>query len=71
LRSSLYHHPQYSLRPRQRGFAPQTIDLGFATEEVLALGAELKNTFCLTKGRYAILSQHIGNLENYETMRFF
>jgi hydrogenase maturation protein HypF len=40
-------------------------------DEVLAFGAELKNTFCLTKGRYAILSQHIGDLENYETMRFF
>jgi hydrogenase maturation protein HypF len=56
---------------RSRGFAPQTIDLGLAMDEVLAFGAELKNTFCLTKGRYAILSQHIGDLENYETMRFF
>ncbi len=56
---------------RARGFAPQTIDLGMETDEVLAFGAELKNTFCLTKGGYAILSQHIGDLENYETMRFF
>jgi hydrogenase maturation protein HypF len=56
---------------RSRGFVPQTIDLGIETEEVLAFGGELKNTFCLTKGRYAILSQHIGDLENYETMRFF
>jgi hydrogenase maturation protein HypF len=56
---------------RARGFVPQTIDLGIAMEEVLAFGGELKNTFCLTKGRYAILSQHIGDLENYETMRFF
>jgi hydrogenase maturation protein HypF len=56
---------------RSRGFVPQSIDLGIEMEEVLAFGGELKNTFCLTKGRYAILSQHIGDLENYETMRFF
>jgi hydrogenase maturation protein HypF len=56
---------------RSRGFVPQTIDLGIELEEVVAFGGELKNTFCLTKGRYAILSQHIGDLENYETMQFF
>ena len=38
---------------RSRGFVPQTIDLGMEMEEVLAFGGELKNTFCLTKGRYA------------------
>jgi hydrogenase maturation protein HypF len=56
---------------RARGFVPQAIDLGAEMEQVLAFGGELKNTFCLTKGRYAVLSQHIGDLENYETMRFF
>jgi hydrogenase maturation protein HypF len=56
---------------RSRGFVPQTIDLGIELNEILAFGGELKNTFCLTKGRYAILSQHIGDLENYETMQFF
>jgi hydrogenase maturation protein HypF len=56
---------------RSRGFVPQSIDLGMEMEEVIAFGGELKNTFCLTKGRYAILSQHIGDLENYETMQFF
>jgi hydrogenase maturation protein HypF len=56
---------------RSRGFVPQAIALDTETEEVVAFGAELKNTFCLTKGGYAILSQHIGDLENYETMQFF
>jgi hydrogenase maturation protein HypF len=56
---------------RSRGFVPQAIDLGLELEEVLAFGGELKNTFCLTKSHYAILSQHIGDLENYETMQFF
>ena len=56
---------------RSRGFVPQTIDLGIELDEILAFGGELKNTFCLTKGSYAILSQHIGDLENYETMQFF
>lgn len=56
---------------RSRGYVPQTIDLGVPLTEILACGAELKNTLCLTKGQYAILSQHIGDLENYETLMFF
>lgn len=56
---------------RSRGFVPQAIDLQVPMHPVLAFGAELKNTFCLTRGRFAILSQHIGDLENYETMQFF
>ena len=56
---------------RSRGYVPRPIDLGIPLQEVLACGAHLKNTFCLTRDRYAILSQHIGDLENYETMCFF
>jgi hydrogenase maturation protein HypF len=56
---------------RSRGFVPQAIGLGMEVAEILACGAELKNTFCLTKGRYAVLSQHIGDMENYETLVFF
>ncbi len=56
---------------RARGYAPEAIPLGRDVGEVLAVGAELKNTFCLTKGSFAILSQHIGDLENYETLQFF
>ena len=56
---------------RSRGFVPQAIDLGMEVAEILACGGELKNTFCLSKGRYAVLSQHIGDMENYETLTFF
>lgn len=56
---------------RSRAFAPQPIDLGVEVPELLACGAELKNTFCLTKERSAILSQHIGDLSSYETMTVY
>jgi hydrogenase maturation protein HypF len=56
---------------RSRGFVPQAIDLGMEVAEIRACGGELKNTFCLSKGRYAVLSQHIGDMENYETLVFF
>jgi hydrogenase maturation protein HypF len=52
---------------RSRGYAPFPIRLDLELKEILACGAELKNTFCLTKGTYAFLSQHIGDMENYET----
>lgn len=63
--------PQFSIIRRARGFVPETIDLGEEMEDILACGAELKNTFCLTRGRYAILSQHIGDLQNMEALDFF
>ena len=56
---------------RSRGFAPRAIDLGRPLPEMLAAGADLKNAFCLTRGSHAILSPHIGDLDNYETQRFF
>ena len=56
---------------RSRGYAPDPITLTMPLAEVLACGGELKNTLCLIRDRYAILSQHIGDLENLETMEFF
>jgi len=56
---------------RSRGYAPEAISLGGAGPEVLGCGADLKNTFTLTKGSFAIPSQHIGDMENYETLKFF
>ena len=56
---------------RSRGYAPDPIALRHDGPEVLACGADLKNTFTLTKGSFAVPSQHIGDMENYETLRFF
>ena len=56
---------------RARGYAPQPIRLGFSLGRILACGAELKNTFCLTRDEYAFVSQHIGDMENLETLEHF
>ncbi len=56
---------------RSRGFAPDPIALPFSAPSVLAVGAELKNTVCLTRDGEAFLSPHIGDLENPETFGFF
>jgi len=56
---------------RARGYAPFPIKLPFPVRKILACGAELKNTFCLTRDRYAFLSQHIGDMENLETLEHF
>ena len=56
---------------RARGVAPFPIRLPFKARTILACGPELKNTFCLTRDRYAFLSQHIGDLENLETQNHY
>jgi hydrogenase maturation protein HypF len=57
---------------RSRGYVPEPVQVsGGFPRPVLACGAELKNTFCLAKGRRAFLSHHIGDLENAETLRSF
>jgi hydrogenase maturation protein HypF len=56
---------------RSRGYAPFPIRLPFATAETLAVGPELKNTFCLSRDEFAFLSQHIGDMENLETLEHF
>jgi len=56
---------------RARGYAPDPVILPFEVSEVLACGAEVKNTFCIAKGDYAFLSQHIGDMENLETLEHF
>jgi len=56
---------------RGRGYAPHPIHLPFKAKQVLACGAEQKNTFCLTRDDHAFLSQHIGDMENWETLEHF
>ena len=56
---------------RSRGFAPDPVRLGLELKPILSVGAELKNTFCLTRENYAFLSHHIGDLQNLETLQAF
>src|ERR1039457_6132759 len=56
---------------RSRGFVPVPVFLKDDQPSVLAVGGELKNTICLTKGKHAFLSQHVGDLENAESYSFF
>ena len=56
---------------RSRGFAPMPVDLAFDTPPMLAVGGELKATLCLADGNRAFLSQHIGDMENLETLDAF
>ncbi len=56
---------------RSRGYSPMPVRLPFDRPSTLAVGAELKACFCLTRGEYAYVSQHIGDMENLETVEAF
>lgn len=56
---------------RARGYAPLPIRLARPVRPLLAVGGHLKNTVCLASGTNAVLSQHIGDLENEATLRHF
>ncbi|MGI9607517.1 MAG: carbamoyltransferase HypF [Acidimicrobiales bacterium] len=56
---------------RSRGYAPLPVPLPISAPPTLAVGGELKNTFALAMGSTAWLSQHVGDMENHETLRAF
>ncbi|KTC74858.1 hydrogenase maturation protein HypF [Legionella birminghamensis] len=56
---------------RSRGFVPAPIQLPYSIPPTLAVGGHLKNTFCITRGDEAFVSQHIGSLTNKATIDFF
>jgi len=68
--TSVINGRPYIIR-RARGYAPYPVHLTFQTPQILACGAEEKNTFCLARDNHAFVSQHIGDLENLETMEHY
>lgn len=56
---------------RSRGYAPLPIALPVAVSPTLAVGADLKNTMAVADGRYAWLSQHIGDMDDLATLSVF
>ncbi len=60
----------YVLR-RSRGYVPSPLSFNLEAPPVLAVGGELKNTFCLTRRRQAFMSSHIGDLENMATYQSY
>ena len=63
-------NPVFVIR-RSRGYSPIPIELPWESIPLLAVGAELKNTFCLNRNRYAFISQYMGDIQNYETFNSF
>ncbi|MEQ4662914.1 carbamoyltransferase HypF [Providencia rettgeri] len=64
-----YHDGQAEMLRRARGYVPDSIDLpkGFENSPpILALGADLKNTFCLLRDKSAVMSQHLGDLDDMD-----
>jgi hydrogenase maturation protein HypF len=64
-----YRHGQAEMLRRARGYVPDAIELPVDFTDIppiLAMGADLKNTFCLLRGNSAVLSQHLGDLDDLD-----
>jgi hydrogenase maturation protein HypF len=56
---------------RSRGYSPYPVKLPFAIKPTLAVGGEIKNTFCLARDQSAFLSHHIGDMESTGALESF
>ena len=54
---------------RSRGYAPFPVRLPFEAPSILAVGGELKGTFCQTKGMFGYMSQHVGDVGDWQTLQ--
>ena len=70
-RKNVIRHSPFAILRRARGYAPFPVTLPFEVGQVFAAGPLLKNTFTLTRDQYAFVSQHIGDLENLETVEHY
>ena len=68
---AIYLANKFRYLRRSRGIVPQPVFVKSTGSDVLAVGGELKNTVCLLKENKAVISQHIGDLENIEAYNFF
>lgn len=66
----IFRGKEYPLR-RSRGYVPQPVEVSCSVQGLLACGAEQKAGFALGKGKDALLSQHIGDLKNMETLAHY
>ncbi len=67
----VFRRKEFPIR-RSRGYVPQSIKVNaFFDEPILALGGQLKSTFCLAQKKQAIISHHIGDLENLSALTSF
>jgi len=70
---SVVRHASQGVMPirRSRGYVPTELTLPLLGPNVLAVGAELKNTICLTRDSHAVVSQHIGDVDTLGSLQAF
>lgn len=56
---------------RSRGYTPLPFFMQKKMKNILSLGAELKNTICLSRDKFIFLSQYLGDLKTYSTFAFY